>query len=100
MGSAMNSSIAMIEGRIKAMNVLCGTGGPPVRLCRLKLMAPGQLRPPRRGLREVLEEAAFLGRRGVSRVDVGERLGRIFLARDEVREFGRQRRVEETHIRG
>jgi hypothetical protein len=27
-GSAMNNNIAMTEGRIKAMNVLCGTGGP------------------------------------------------------------------------
>src|SRR4051794_2328447 len=92
MGRAMNSTIAISEGRMKAKNVLCGKPRP---------LEPDQKGGGARSPSRLtgLEEPAFLCGRVIGSLDVGERLGGLFLAGNEVGEFGREGSVQQTHVR-
>src|SRR3569623_104781 len=92
-GIAMKSSIARAEGRMNQKNVPCFTPAPGERS---KEWGPASAGP--RSMSRSAEEAAFLGRRLVRRVDVLERLLGVLGPLEEVADLIAQRGVQQTHI--
>ena len=93
MGRAMNRSIASAVGKKNQKKVRCFIRPNPADACKAREgPVPG---PPEATL---VQEAFFLGGRGIGGFDVGEGLLGGFLALHEVGQFIAERGVHQPHV--